>query len=534
MVVEQGLSRLDTQAAVAHGKEAVMGKRLLKLPRRLFGYQPASVDQLVADRDSMLTVAEQRVRSAEARIAELEEELSRREEDLEAVKANPAADRGRAESHPAVDEAAEPDDVAAVDDPAEIVDAEAVDEEADPNDAADLAPTPPFPIDEDADDAGDVEEWPLPTIRPRTVEFIPPPEPSADFDPMPIGNEDHAWTTPPTAPWEVPAEVPAASEQPWSGASEGSDSWGTGTESDEQPWPAAEPTEEPWSVAELSKPPSYEHVETSAEEAETPSEESVAPDEFAPHAPEEFAAADDFAAPSDDFPAGPEDSPAPTEYPAEHQTEEPVTLPQITPAFMSEELANVVKAAEESATKIIERAWESTRTQISQVDRLWREVQAEIIRFAAWRQHVDPMIETMQKFIEEARARIEDVPPRIQEALSPAVEAMARVDEGMGEFAKASDLPELLGKLHAEVAQAIETDDFTGSTSETEDFTGSTSESAPEEETESTQDAPPPRAHANGDAGSHERVDVDMARAIAHELRIINESGEIIPAPDNT
>src|SRR6266536_1842308 len=63
-----------------------MGKRLLKLPRRLFGYQPSSVDQLIKDRDSMLGMAEQRVRSAEARIAELEEELSRREEDLEAVR----------------------------------------------------------------------------------------------------------------------------------------------------------------------------------------------------------------------------------------------------------------------------------------------------------------------------------------------------------------------------------------------------------------------------------------------------------------
>jgi hypothetical protein len=405
-----------------------MGKRLLKLPRRLLGYQPASVDQLIADRDSMLGVAEQRVRSAEARIAELEEELSRRGEDLEAVKSQAGPERGGSpgESH-SVHEGA--DEVAME----RVVHA--------------------------ADDAGEMAEWPLPPVRSRTVEFIPPPEPSASFDPMPIGEEDRDWGSP---------AVSSVDEESWPSASEATDD-----------------AEESWLSA------------------------SEATDE-----PEELA-------------------------------------PQITPAYMSDELANVVKAAEESATKIIERAWESTRSQISQVDRLWRDVQAEIIRFAAWRQHVDPMLSTVQGYIEEARARIEEVPPRIQEALSPAIEAITRVDDGMSEFAKASDLPDILGRLHAEVAKAVDTGDFTASSSGTspsgdvafeaarekdeggiEAAEGAGEDEGPDEQhAESADDEKDHQAQADGRFRPEETEDIDMASAIVHELRIINESGETSDPP---
>jgi hypothetical protein len=139
-----------------------------------------------------------------------------------------------------------------------------------------------------------------------------------------------------------------------------------------------------------------------------------------------------------------------------------------------------MKVAEESAARIIERAWEATRAQISEVDRLWREVQAEIVRFAAWRQHIDPLIGAVQGYIDEAaRARLDEVPRRIQEALSPAAEALAAVDAGMSEFAQASDLPELLGRLH-EVAETIEPERHAASGSEA--VPGRDASSDPEED----------------------------------------------------
>jgi hypothetical protein len=386
-----------------------MGKGLLKLPRRLFGYQASSVDQLIADRDSMLGMAEQRVRSAEARIAELQEELSRRDEDIEAVKAR---------LEPKVDPAPAGGPMSLQ---------EAVDEGLD-------------------DEADEVEEWPLPTIRPRTVEFTPRHPPAGDFDPMPIGGEDRDWSAP-------------AAER-----------WGAGEESTAEP-------DSVWGA------PAHEEVEETPEATAWPPEDQGTIDE-------------------------------PATEPA---------VPQLTPANMSEELAHVVKAAEGAATRIIERAWESTRTQIEQVDRLWREVQEEIIRFAAWRQHVDPMISTVLGYVEQARASIEEVPPRIQEALSPAVEAMARVDEGMSEFAKASDLRQLLGKLHAEVANTIDTADATPD-----------AEQAEPHEKRAREFEANDQSSANGDP-RHEDEDMgDIAGAIAHELRIISESGDPMAWPDKS
>src|SRR5438309_1587460 len=50
-----------------------------KLPRKPFGYDPTVVDQLMADRDSMLAVAERRVREAEGKAARLEDQLAAKE-----------------------------------------------------------------------------------------------------------------------------------------------------------------------------------------------------------------------------------------------------------------------------------------------------------------------------------------------------------------------------------------------------------------------------------------------------------------------
>jgi hypothetical protein len=51
-----------------------------KLPRKPLGYDPAAVDRLISERDSMLGLAEHRIRQAEARLAELEEQLRTRDQ----------------------------------------------------------------------------------------------------------------------------------------------------------------------------------------------------------------------------------------------------------------------------------------------------------------------------------------------------------------------------------------------------------------------------------------------------------------------
>jgi len=111
---------------------------------------------------------------------------------------------------------------------------------------------------------------------------------------------------------------------------------------------------------------------------------------------------------------------------------------------MTEELSKIVAAAEETTAQILQRARTSTREQILEADRLWREVQSEALRFASWRQEAEAVVGVLQTMIEEARTRIESVPERIQDALGPAVEAMIRMDDGISRFAAAAQLPLLL------------------------------------------------------------------------------------------
>jgi hypothetical protein len=98
-------------------------------------------------------------------------------------------------------------------------------------------------------------------------------------------------------------------------------------------------------------------------------------------------------------------------------------------------------AAEASTSQILTRARLSTRDHILEADRLWREVQTEVVRFAAWREQAESALGSVQSAIDSARAQIETVPDKVQSALAPAVEAMVRVDSQMAGFSAAANLP---------------------------------------------------------------------------------------------
>jgi hypothetical protein len=133
--------------------------------------------------------------------------------------------------------------------------------------------------------------------------------------------------------------------------------------------------------------------------------------------------------------------------------QEPESEP-LTPQFMSQELSKMIAAAEETTAQILSRARESTREQILEADRLWRDVQSEAVRFATWRTQAEAVVMGLQTMIEQARQRIESVPARIQDALGPAVEAMIQMDEGISRFAQASQMPLLVAPSGLEVARA--------------------------------------------------------------------------------
>lgn len=114
--------------------------------------------------------------------------------------------------------------------------------------------------------------------------------------------------------------------------------------------------------------------------------------------------------------------------------------PSVRPQVVAEELSKVVTAAGDSTAQIIQ-AWTETRDRIEQADRLWTDVHAEIVRFATWREDVEPLIREVREAIVGARASIDEVPQRVEQALAPAAEAMAAVGSGMSRFADATPLP---------------------------------------------------------------------------------------------
>src|SRR5438034_237792 len=77
-------ARLDTCARLSRSRVGPampaggfsMTEQASKLPRKPFGYDPTVVDQMMSDRDAMLSLAERRVRDAEAKVAHLEHQLA--------------------------------------------------------------------------------------------------------------------------------------------------------------------------------------------------------------------------------------------------------------------------------------------------------------------------------------------------------------------------------------------------------------------------------------------------------------------------
>ena len=126
---------------------------------------------------------------------------------------------------------------------------------------------------------------------------------------------------------------------------------------------------------------------------------------------------------------------------AEARAREAESEPSVRPQVVAEELTKVVTAAGDSTAQIIQ-AWNETRDRIEQADRLWTDVHAEVVRFATWREDVEPLIREVREAIVGARASIDDVPQRVEQALAPAAEAMAAVGSGMSRFADATPLPE--------------------------------------------------------------------------------------------
>ncbi len=131
---------------------------------------------------------------------------------------------------------------------------------------------------------------------------------------------------------------------------------------------------------------------------------------------------------------------------------------ELTAKLVAEELATLLRAAEESAGRIIDRARSSTEERVAEVERLWSDVGAHMARFAAWHEQVEPVIRSAQSKLQEAEARIEEVPERIRDALTPIFKSFDAVRSDFAQVAKIATPPILVLPDELEAEEADETE----------------------------------------------------------------------------
>ena len=77
-------------------------------------------------------------------------------------------------------------------------------------------------------------------------------------------------------------------------------------------------------------------------------------------------------------------------------------------------------------------------------NRLGREVQADVARFASWRDQVEPVIRQVLSKVDSVRSIVDDVPERIRQALAPMADAISSIDADMAELGTVLTPPLLL------------------------------------------------------------------------------------------
>jgi chromosome segregation ATPase len=125
------------------------------------------------------------------------------------------------------------------------------------------------------------------------------------------------------------------------------------------------------------------------------------------------------------------------------QEAEAARAPDRLAELLNEELAQVLATAKESAERIVDRAEESGRGREARAEEVWEEVQTELDRFTTWWERVEPVIREVQKRIEEARHRADEVADRIRQALGPTLQAMIDVDTDLGRLQDSAMPPQI-------------------------------------------------------------------------------------------
>jgi|SRR5438552_704909 len=140
--------------------------------------------------------------------------------------------------------------------------------------------------------------------------------------------------------------------------------------------------------------------------------------------------------------------PAPAEQSAPEQSApEPAPPPNqepppvLTVAFAGEEIAGVLRAAQEAAQRMLERAKAAAESQMADAARRRQELLDEAAHVSAMREEVSSVVRSMASEIDEFRAGVEDIPRLLSEAFAPLAERIPAMQRDLAALAGALGAP---------------------------------------------------------------------------------------------
>jgi hypothetical protein len=109
--------------------------------------------------------------------------------------------------------------------------------------------------------------------------------------------------------------------------------------------------------------------------------------------------------------------------------------------ILMDELAPILRAAQESAQRIVERAEETGELRTREAERMRADLSGAISQYVRWRQRLETIMTSVQDRLDEAQSRISEVPKRIQEALAPMSDAIYLFNEDLTTLSQVGEPP---------------------------------------------------------------------------------------------
>jgi chromosome segregation ATPase len=119
-------------------------------------------------------------------------------------------------------------------------------------------------------------------------------------------------------------------------------------------------------------------------------------------------------------------------------------------ALLVQGLAPILDTARESAAAMIAEATKLSEQRVGQADDVLRELRERARSMASWWEGVQRLLEPMLSTLGQARARIQEVPARVEQALAPLADLMGEVTDQLGGVATLSEPPSFQSPREAE------------------------------------------------------------------------------------